>query len=201
MTAEILETMTYAVPMALKNHKIMYVFNLDGDWGYSGKLPRHCYVFYIIYPNGSMDRSHTAPDISLAELEAYQKKHEKERHEKDESNEKDTFSLLCFCAAFILSFGLYNLKLDKDGRFMGLKLYQQHVLFAVLATICACPVIQAKESLCSCLSQYDWFRRAYASNCMLMAIITIICSEHMDASNSNGIFNRLRHSSFINLGQ
>lgn len=197
MTKMILETMNYAVPMALKNRKIMYVFKLDGDWGCSGKLPKRCEIFYIIYPDGSMDRSQAASDISLKEFEFYKK-----RLLRDEFTKKDVFRILCFCSSFVLGIGLYNLRMDRDGRFMGLRLYKQSGLLAVLTAFCACPIISAKESLYGSLGKHAWIRRAYASNRMFMAIVTILCLEHyMGSNNFYGVHDGIRHSSITDMGQ
>lgn len=67
----ILENMSEAIALARHHRKSMYIFNLDGFWGFSGKLPPEAKDFYIAYKDGNMDQSQEAPYITADEWTTY----------------------------------------------------------------------------------------------------------------------------------
>lgn len=63
---DLIETMSASIAFARDKGQMMYVFKQDGTWYYSGKLPLATTSFYLVYPNGRLDKSENAPEIPFS---------------------------------------------------------------------------------------------------------------------------------------
>lgn len=61
---DMLENIESASALAQREKRVVYAFNDQGVWGFSGKLPESLNSYYVLYPNGEIDKSNL-PQVTL----------------------------------------------------------------------------------------------------------------------------------------
>lgn len=130
---QIIEQLVEATNGARDSGRTQYVFNQDGQWWYSGKLP-DVHEFYIAYPNGEFDKSRAAMEITPSDWNEFLKttdvkfKPAKGKKIKNARQIENFRRILCFCSLYLGRIGLPVWPVDIISRHLGTRVDDKHPL-------------------------------------------------------------------------